>query len=48
VATACDRLERGGADTEQDVAQAVDLRLGRTSQVEGARAVVQERRIVDS
>ena len=47
VPPAGDRLEGGRDDPEHDVAQAVDLGLRCAGEVEGARAVVQERRIVD-
>ena len=46
VPTARDRLDRSGDDAEHDVPEAVDLGLSGASEVERARAVVKERRIV--
>ena len=46
VPSARDRLDRRRHDAEQDVTEAVDLGLRRAGEVERARAVVQERRVV--
>ncbi len=43
-----DRLDRGGDDAEQHVAQAVDLRPGGACEIEGARAVMEESGVVDA
>ncbi len=46
VPTTRDRLDRRGDDAEHDVTEAVDLGLRRAGEIEGAGAVVQERRVV--
>jgi hypothetical protein len=48
VAPARDRLDRGGDDAEQDVADSVDVGLGGAGEVERAGAVMQQRRVVDA